>query len=245
LAHFCGDGYHGSGFAFGAYMNIEATENWSSSSRGAAITFNTVTNGTTYSTEKMRIQHDGYVGIGKTPSYALDVDGDIRVGKGSYGCVLDGNGTVIAGTCSSDERLKTDIRPLQNTLERLKKIVPVRYRMRQVREGESVNDEHLGVVAQNVEQSLPELVQVDGQGYKRVNYSAIPIVTLQALREQQDEIEFLQEVVAEQQDRLNATVALEERLLAQESQMSLMIQRVEQMQALLREQEVSRSYKNQ
>jgi len=39
------------------------------------------------------------------------------VGNGTTGCVKDADGTVIAGTCSSDERLKTDVKDLDNILE--------------------------------------------------------------------------------------------------------------------------------
>jgi len=47
------------------------------------------------------------VGIGVTaPVNKLDVAGDIRIGTDSRGCVMDRTGTVIAGTCSSDARLK-------------------------------------------------------------------------------------------------------------------------------------------
>jgi hypothetical protein len=228
LAEFQGAGYHGSGFSFGAHMNMEATENWSSSARGTAITFYTVSNGTAYSNERMRIHHNGDVGIGRTPSYKLDVAGDVRVGTGSYGCVRDGNGDVIAGTCSSDARLKQDIRPLESTLERLTEIVPVRYRWRQVRDGESIEDDHLGLIAQNVEQSLPALVHVDEQGHKRVDYSALPILTLQAVREQQQIIESLEEVVQAQQIRLDAYAALDQRLVEQETRIARVTRLLEQ-----------------
>ncbi len=47
----------------------------------------------------------GYVGISTdNPLDKLHVAGDIRVGTGLVGCVKDANGSVIAGTCSSDRR---------------------------------------------------------------------------------------------------------------------------------------------
>ena len=40
------------------------------------------------------------------------------------------DGTAIAGTCASDVRLKTDIRPLAGVLGRVARLRPVQYRWR-------------------------------------------------------------------------------------------------------------------
>ncbi len=46
-----------------------------------------------------------------------------------------------------------------------------------------------GLVAQEVEQVLPELVSEDAQGYEQVDYSKLPLLMLQAIKEQQAQIE--------------------------------------------------------
>jgi hypothetical protein len=38
-----------------------------------------------------------------------------------------------------------------------------------------------GLIAQDVEATLPELVTQDEQGYKQVDYSKLPLLTLQAV----------------------------------------------------------------
>ena len=72
------------------------------------------TGSSTSFTELVRIKSSGNVGIGTTaPVVALQVIGDIRVGtSGTNGCLQKFSGLALTGTCSSDERLKTNIRPL-------------------------------------------------------------------------------------------------------------------------------------
>ena len=68
--------------ATGAAIIGQATENWSGSQRGMYLEFRTTENGGTSTTEKMRIDHDGQVGINITsPGYQLHVDGNFKVGN--------------------------------------------------------------------------------------------------------------------------------------------------------------------
>ena len=52
--------------------------------------------------------------------------------------------------------------------------------------------EHIGVIAQEVEAILPELVSTDAQGYKSVRYANMVAVLIEAVKEQQQKIEALQ-----------------------------------------------------
>jgi hypothetical protein len=77
-----GTGYGTTSFLTGSKPSIYmmATENWTDSAAGSAITFNTIQNGTTPRLERVRINHDGNVGIGTTnPTSKLHVVGDITV----------------------------------------------------------------------------------------------------------------------------------------------------------------------
>src|SRR5207247_1111332 len=74
----------------------------------------------TANASRFSILASGNVGIGTTaPADKLDVNGDIRVGTGTMGCVKDSDGTLIAGTCSSDLRLKTGITAFARVLDKL------------------------------------------------------------------------------------------------------------------------------
>lgn len=67
-----------------AAIVAQASENWSTANRGAALYFSTQTNGTTSPTNRMIITHDGRVGIGTpvpvNPLARLHVEGNIYGG---------------------------------------------------------------------------------------------------------------------------------------------------------------------
>jgi hypothetical protein len=128
------------------------------------------------------------VGIGITvPARKLDVNGIIRVGSttGSVGCIEDRDGTVIAGTCASDLRFKKNITPFGNVLANFSKLRPVNYfwRTEEFSEQRFGSKQSFGLVAQEVEPLFPDLVSTDEKGFKAVNYSRLPLLTIQAVIE--------------------------------------------------------------
>jgi hypothetical protein len=63
-----------------AKIEIQATQNWSSSNNGTNMNFFTTENGTNLPVSRVFIGNGGQVGIGTTaPQAKLDVDGDIRI----------------------------------------------------------------------------------------------------------------------------------------------------------------------
>jgi hypothetical protein len=100
-------------------------------------------------------------------------------------CVKNAAGTQIAGTCPSDERLKTNIEPFAPLLSQLTRLQPVHFDWR----ADEYPDYHFGtsrsygLIAEEVEQVFPELVSRDKNGFKAVNYSELPLRLLQAIRE--------------------------------------------------------------
>jgi hypothetical protein len=177
----------------------------------------------------MSILPDGNVGIGTptdvngfpTATDKLQVFGDARVGNaGTNGCLKRFDGTALAGTCSSDRRFKKDITPFAPVLGQLTALQPVHYYWR----AEDFPTRHFGtsrsygLIAQDVEQVLPELVATDSDGYKAVDYSKLPLLTIQALKElkaENDARKAESDTRKAENDALRQRVAELERLIAE------------------------------
>lgn len=112
---------------------------------------------------------------------------------GIYALTLDGIGnTTIAGTLSqnSDERLKKNISPIRNILGKIMNISCYSYQWKDpVRD----NREQIGFIAQELEKEFPQVVYTDEKGVKSVAYSNMVPVLVQAMKEQQSEIDNLKE----------------------------------------------------
>jgi hypothetical protein len=91
--------------------------------------------------------------------------------------------TLTTGTgwsCSSDERLKTNINDLSSdTLDKIINLKTVTYNWIS---GDTTTQQ-VGFLAQNLEQYFPQLVTTDAAGYKSVYYSQMTPVLVEAIRE--------------------------------------------------------------
>lgn len=111
-------------------------------------------------TERIRILSSGEVGIGTTtPSTALVVNGTITA-------------TNLALT--SDKRKKTSIVHIEDGLDVINKLDPVSYYWASnSAEGKTDNTQQFGLIAQDVEKIIPEIVNTDKDGFKSINYVQI------------------------------------------------------------------------
>jgi hypothetical protein len=92
-------------------------------------------------------------------------------------------------SASSDERLKKDIKPVTFALQSIQSINGVRYRW--IDESLSKNSQ-IGVLAQDVEQVIPEAVTVGATGYKSVSYDRIIPMLIEAVKELKARVEELE-----------------------------------------------------
>ena len=147
----------------------------------------------------------GYLGLNNgNPSYQLDVNGDIA----TYGTIR----------ISSDERFKTDIKTITSSLDNLKKLEGVSYKMKKYRKSNVAENLHeikdeaklktvqneialseesipeakrFGFIAQKLKEVYPDLVDEDESGYLNVDYIGLIPVLVEAIKEQQAEIDAL------------------------------------------------------
>jgi trimeric autotransporter adhesin len=118
--------------------------------------------------------------------------GETLLTSTSLGTGLTVNGQVWATsfTPTSDQRLKKNIRTLDDALERIGKLRGVSFDWRTPGEREIgrdltlPTDEHqLGVIAQEVEEVFPEAVGTGNNGVKNVNYNSLVGPLIEAVKE--------------------------------------------------------------
>jgi hypothetical protein len=116
------------------------------------------------------------------------VNGDIRA-----------NGTIFAidFQFSSDARFKRDVVLLTGALSKVQALRGVYYNWKteSFPERNFTNERQVGFIAQEVEKILPEVVSTAGDGYKGVDYSKVTALLVEAMKEQQKEIETLKKEV--------------------------------------------------
>ncbi len=148
--------------------------------RGNAVTdsFNIVTGGgnfdydSTYDKLAFQVKADGTTAInGNT-----NIDGQLNV-----------TGDVTAFQ-SSDRRLKDNITPIPSAIEKVKSIGGYSFDWNSNSEK---TGHDIGVIAQEIEAVLPELVVTRDSGYKAVSYEKIVALLIEAIKDQQLQIDAL------------------------------------------------------
>ena len=190
-----------------AGMAAIAQENWTDTAQGSSTGFFSTAIGSNQAQLHMAVLASGNVGIGdlsspgSTPAAdRLQVFGDIRVGDSdTNGCLKNFAGTGLVGTCASDRRFKKDITPFDPVLDQLTALQPVHYfwRTAEFPERHFGDARNYGLIAQDVEKVLPELVVTNDDGYKAIDYSKLPLLTIQAVKDLKSENDTLKERVAE------------------------------------------------
>jgi hypothetical protein len=142
------------------------------------------------------ITSGGNVGIGTT-------------NPGSYKLYVNGSAFATGGWASSDLRLKKNIEKLNGVIEKLKNIngVTFDWRTDEFPNKGLPEGRQIGLIAQEVEKEFPELVNTDNEGYKAVSYEHFTAVLLEALKEQQKQIDKQQEEINELQRKINELLA--------------------------------------
>ena len=143
-------------------------------SSGSSVT----NNATSFSTSNTAfVIGNGTASNAKSDAFKVMFNGDTTVSND-----LTVNGDVVI---SSDARLKSNIVSLGSTLSKLLQIDGKSYEMK--------GKQKIGVLAQEIREVFPELVSEDDNEMLAVNYQGLVPVLINALKEQQSEIDRLKE----------------------------------------------------
>jgi hypothetical protein len=125
-------------------------------------------------------------------NFGLDSDNVLRIGGWSasanrYQFDMSGNLTAAGNvTAYSDIRLKENIEVITNALNKIKQIRGVTFTRN---DQDDKIKRYAGVIAQEVEVVLPEVVSEDNEGIKNVAYGNMVSLLIEAIKEQQKQIE--------------------------------------------------------
>jgi hypothetical protein len=111
-------------------------------------------------------------------SGVLTINGDIRA-----------TGDIYA-LASSDERLKENVIPISNPMDKIKKLGGYTFNWNDISK-KPTHIEEIGVIAQEVQQVLPQIVREKGDGYLGVDYEKIVALLIEGVKHQQEEIDEL------------------------------------------------------
>jgi hypothetical protein len=84
---------------------------------------------------------------------------------------------------SSDESLKANVTLLNNALEKVKQLEGVSFNWKNTGRAD------IGLIAQDVEKVIPEIVHTNEEGLKSVEYGNLVAILIEAVKEQQEEID--------------------------------------------------------
>lgn len=120
---------------------------------------------------------------------ALTVAGGIGVSGASN------FGNDITAFASSDKRLKTNIQPIENPLEKINKLGGYTFEWIPNEDIHPNTGNDVGVIAQEVEEVMPEVATTRDNGYKAVKYEKLVPLLIESIKQQQLQIKELQEKV--------------------------------------------------
>lgn len=109
----------------------------------------------------------------------------------------------LSVTETSDKRLKTNVEPLKNSLNKVMQLQGVSYNWK----ADPKNKKRMiGFLAQDVEKVIPEVVTEKDNGYKGLKYGHLTAILLEAIKEQQN-------IISNQKEKINSLINTQSGLL--------------------------------
>jgi len=119
--------------------------------------------------------------------------GSLGIGMAASGTAgrIDASGDVVAFS-TSDKNFKENITPIENAIEKIRMISGNTYDWKSdMKEFHGFEGNDVGVIAQEIEAVLPQLVTTRETGYKAVKYDKLVALLIEGIKEQQQNIDNL------------------------------------------------------
>ncbi len=153
----------------------------------------------------------------------------------TYDCEINGTFKTQKIYHSSDARWKQNILPINNALSKVQQLRGVSYEWKteEFPEKHFSKGTQIGLIAQEVEAVLPELVNTDAEGYKAVEYANVVAVLIEAIKEQQTIIDAQKREIEQLQASNTAMQQEMSQLQSMQTHIESMQKQMDSMQALL------------
>ena len=162
---------------------ISAQRNDYTSTWGTDLRFYTHENNTvdlTYARQRMIITSEGAMGLGLTPT--------------NTGGRFEASNDIVAYS-SSDIRFKDNVSEIDNPIEKILRIRGVYFDWIEMEKFHGNKGHDIGVIAQEVEEILPEIVTTRENGYKAVKYERLIPLLIESIKELNQKIEDQQTLI--------------------------------------------------
>ena len=172
-------------------VDATATTNWSTGIK-TRLDANTVISGSS------QVTLSSTTGYGTVINQNLLTTSDVRHNSLGVGMAasatagrIDASGDVVAYS-TSDKNFKENITPIENPIEKIRMISGNTYDWKaDMKEFHGFEGNDVGVIAQEIEAVLPQLVTTRETGYKAVKYDKLVALLIEGIKEQQQNIDNL------------------------------------------------------
>jgi hypothetical protein len=181
---------------------------------------------------QIKVNSSGLVGINNSnPTYRLDVAGNVKMSYNGYTITFTGDSfnpssnmnlggssnfwyRLYANTAyltnqpviTSDERFKINVKNLDLMTDRLKLLRPVTYNFNaddpKITSDPLINKVQFGFLAQELQKVFPEMVVQREDGTLGITYTELIPVLVQALKEQQEQIDGVNKRIADLESKI-------------------------------------------
>jgi hypothetical protein len=172
-------------------------------------------NNDTDGTRDFNVTKDG----GSTTLFTVNDGGQVDIFQGDLD--MNSSGNVVN---TSDARVKTAIEPIAHPIEKLTELEPRTYEWKAK---EAADGREAGVIAQSVEDVLPEAVQEDEDGFLQLAYRQLTPLVIGAVQDQQDEIEKLEADLNDCDERIDDLEAENADLRERNAELESRLDRIE------------------